>query len=120
MNWLSYHRLSEDRASQAEELSRQQSVDRAAESYRLAAEIEEKALDAINSRKKRTIGVMAVSAASLYLKAHEFLQAKRVAHKWLATELLPSFAVEELKGILQIIHNEEARTKKGLIALPCR
>jgi hypothetical protein len=44
MSWLVHHTLSEEYASQAEELHRQQEFDRAVELYRLAAEKENNAL----------------------------------------------------------------------------
>ncbi|MBW4658377.1 MAG: hypothetical protein KME15_06865 [Drouetiella hepatica Uher 2000/2452] len=114
MSWLVHHTRSEEYASQAEELHRQQDLNRAAGLYRLSAEAEVNALNNLDSSKTRTIGITAVSAASLYFKAQEFLQAKRVAHKWLATELLPPFAVEELEDLLQTIRYEESRAKSGI------
>ncbi|AFY50734.1 hypothetical protein Nos7524_5009 [Nostoc sp. PCC 7524] len=114
MSWLVHHTRSEEYASQAEQMYRQQDLIRAAELYRLAAEAEVNALENLTPDKKRTIGITAVSAASLYYKAQEFLQAKRVAHKWLATEVLPSFAVEELEELLQVIRYQESRAKSGI------
>jgi hypothetical protein len=114
MSWLVHHTQSEGYASQADELCRQHEVDRASELYRLAAAAEVNALRNLDPGKTRTIGITAVSAASLYFKAQEFLQAKRVAHKWLSTELLPPFAVEELEDLLQVIRYEESRMKSGV------
>lgn len=114
MSWLVHHTRSEGYASQAEELYRQQDLDRAAELYRLSAEAEVDALNNLDASKTRSIGITAVSAISLYFKAREFSQAKRVAHKWLATELLPPFAVEALEDLLQAIRYEESRLKSGV------
>lgn len=114
MSWLIHHTRSEEYASQAEELYRQQEVNHAAEFYSLAAEAEVNALENLALNKTRTIGITAVSATSLYYKAHKFLLAKQVAHKWLATELLPPFAIEELEDILQVIRYEEIRAKSGI------
>jgi hypothetical protein len=114
MSWLAHHTRSEEYASQAEDLSRQQETNRAAELYRLAAEAETNALENLAPNKTRTIGITAVSAASLYYKAHEFSQAKQIAHKWLSTDLLPPFAIEEMEEILQIIRYEETRAKSGI------
>jgi hypothetical protein len=114
MSWLVHHTQSEEYASQAEELHRQQDLDRAASFYRLSAEAEVNALNNLDPSKTRTIGITAVSATSLYFKAQEFLQAKRIAHKWLATELLPPFAIEQLEDLLQTIRYEESRAKSGI------
>jgi hypothetical protein len=114
MSWLVHHTQSEEYANKAEELCRQQDLDRAASFYRLSAEAEVTALNNLDPSKTRTIGITAVSATSLYFKAQEFLQAKRVAHKWLATELLPPFAIEQLEDLLQTIRYEESRAKSGI------
>jgi len=114
MSWLAHHTRSEGYASQAEELRRQLESDRAAELYRFAAEAEANALDNLDPSKTRTIGITAVSAVSLYFKAQEFWQARKLAHKWLATDLLPLFAVEELEDLLQVIRFEESRVKSGI------
>jgi len=114
MSWLVHHTRSEGYASQAEELRRQLESDRAAELYRFAAEAEANALDNLDPSKTRTIGITAVSAVSLYFKAQEFWQARKLAHKWLATDLLPLFAVEELEDLLQVIRFEESRVKSGI------
>lgn len=114
MSWLVHHTRSEGYASQAEELYRQHKDDRAAELYRLAAEAEVNALENLDPNKTRTIGITAVSAASLYFKAQEFLLARKTAHKWLATDLLPPFAIEELEEFLQIIRYEESRINSGI------
>lgn len=114
MSWLVHHTRSEEYASQAEEFHRRQETDRAAELYRLAAVAEVDALENLERSKTRTIGITAVSAASLYYKAQEFAQAKRTAHKWLATEFLPPFAVDELEELLQVIRYEEYRAKSGI------
>lgn len=103
MSWLVHHTRSEGYASQAEELRRRHESDRVAELYRLAAEAEANALNKLDPSKTRTLGITAVSAVSLYFKAQEFLQARKLAHKWLATDLLPLFAVEELEDLLQVI-----------------
>ncbi len=114
MSWLVHHTRSEGYASQAEELRRRHERDRAAELYRLAAEAEANALNNINHSKTRTLGITAVSAVSLYFKAQEFWQARKLAHTWLATDLLPPFAVEELEDLLQVIRFEESRVKSGI------
>ncbi|MDG2989935.1 hypothetical protein L3556_03150 [Candidatus Synechococcus calcipolaris G9] len=114
MSWLLHHTRSEEYVSQAEQFSRQREINRAVELYRLAAEAETRALDNLDVSKARTIGITAVSAVSLYYRAKEFALAKRIAHKWLATEFLPSFAIDDLEDLLQVIRYEESRAKSGI------
>jgi hypothetical protein len=114
MSWLIHHTQSEEYASQAEELRRQHGSKHAVELYCLAANAEVNALDHLDFSKTRTIGITAISAVSLYLKAQEFSQARKLAHKWLATDLLPSFAIDELEDLLQVIRFEESRLQSGI------
>lgn len=114
MSWLVHHTRSEEYASQAEQFFRQREINRAAELYRLAAEAETHALNNLDASKTRTIGITAVSAVSLYYKAQEFALAKRIAHKWLANEFLPPFAIDELEDLLQVMRYEESRAKSGI------
>ncbi|MGA7953031.1 MAG: hypothetical protein WCA07_05855 [Gloeobacterales cyanobacterium] len=114
MSWSVHHPRSEGYANQAEELSRRHEGDQPAKLYRLAAEAEVNALNNLDPSKTRTIGITAISAVSLYFKAQEFSQARKIAHKWLATDLLPAFAVEELEDLLQVIRFEESRVNSGI------
>lgn len=114
MSWLKHHTLSEEYASKADDLYRQQEFTNAATFYCLAADEEVKALENLDVSKIRTIGITVVSATALYYKSQEFLQAKRISHKWLATDLLPPFAIDELEELLQVIHYEESRAKSGI------
>ncbi len=114
MSWLIHHTQSEEYVSQAEELNARHDHDRAADFYRLAAEAETYAIESLAPSKTRTISITAVSAVSLYYKAKELAQARRAAHKWLATELLAPFAIDELEDMLQMIRYEESRAKSGI------
>jgi hypothetical protein len=73
-----------------------------------------RALSELDSSKKRTLGITAVSAVSLYFKAKEFEKAELISHEWLASNKLPSFAVEQLQEILQTIWNERVFNKAGV------
>ncbi|MBE9014234.1 hypothetical protein IQ250_29010, partial [Pseudanabaenaceae cyanobacterium LEGE 13415] len=53
--------------------------------YRFAAECEVRALEALDVTKTRTLGVIVVSAVSLWFKAEEFDIAERLAYRWLAS-----------------------------------
>lgn len=114
MNWSTYHLQSEQFASLAQEEARNRSFERAAELYRAAAEQEQYALNCLDEGKVRTKGITAVSAVSLWFKAHEFHRAKTLAYKCLGTDLLPPFAVDQLEELLQIIQSEEAIRKSGV------
>lgn len=114
MSWLEHHNRSEDYARCAEELHRQRDDSQATKFYRLAAEEEIIALENLKDNKTRTIGITAVSATALYFKSQEFLLARKTAHKWLSTDLLPDFAIEELEELLQVIRYEESRINSGI------
>ncbi len=116
MNWLTHHSKSEQYASQAEVAWRQNNLAKAQELYRFAAEEELLALAYLTSHKKRTLGITVVSAASLWFKANELRQAQQVAYQWLATDLLPPFATEQLKFILQTIWAKEMESKNQTVS----
>jgi hypothetical protein len=103
MSWISHHSESEQYAKLAEEALREQNNARATELYRLAAEAEILALEALEPTKTRTIGITAVSATSLLYKAQEFRKAEQLAYQWLITDLLPIFAIRQLQELLQAI-----------------
>lgn len=112
MNWVSYHSQSEHYANLAEETLREQNNARTIELYRLAAEAEILALEANEPTKTRTIGITAVSAASLLYKAQEFRKAEQLAYQWLITDLLPAFAIRQLQELLQAIWSSRELVQK--------
>jgi len=114
MSWPMHHTESERFASAAEVALRQGDPARATDLYRLAAEAESRALDDLDQRKIRTIGITAVSTAVLFYKANDPQRAQRVAHQWLATGLLPPFAETQLHQLLQTIWSEELRRKTNV------
>ena len=106
MSWAIHHSKSEELVSQAEVAFKQGNREKAIVLYRLSAEAEEHALEALDSSKTRTLGITAVSAASLWFKAEELQQAERVACRWIASGLLPTFATIQLQELLQTIWHE--------------
>jgi uncharacterized protein YdaT len=113
MSWLEHHTQSEKYASQAEELLKLQ-TSQAAEFYRLATDAEVQALENLDPAKTRTLGVTVVSAASLYYKAGDLSTAKNIAYKWLAVDVLPEFAKEELHELARDIEQKEVQvSSKG-------
>jgi hypothetical protein len=108
MSWDAFHSESERFAGAAEVAAKQGDSDRAVELYRLAAEAEARALNEVDPKKSRTLGVTAVSAAALYYKAGESESAKEIALRWLDDDAFPSFAGEQLRDILQQIDGSQA------------
>ena len=111
MSWLEHHRESERLASQAQAELGKGNRREAIHLYVRAADAENAALAALDSSKTRTLGISAVSAASLYFKATEFKRAEQVAFQWLGYASLPAFAVEQLKNLLQSIWSEQVRER---------
>jgi hypothetical protein len=114
MSWLIHHSKSEKLASEAAAASKMGDKDRALEYYCMAAKEEELALLSLTKEKMRTIGITAISAASLYFKGENFCKSEKIAHQYLAYEDLPLFAVNQLKTILKTIWSEIDFQKAGV------
>lgn len=114
MSWIMHHSQSEEFASQAEIALRSGNKDRAIELFRMAAEQESFALSYLSLDKVRTLGITAVSAASLWFKAGEFRQVERIIYQWLARDILPEFATLQLQSILQAAWNEQLFRQSGI------
>jgi hypothetical protein len=114
MSWAIHHSQSEELASQAEAALKKGDRDRAIEFYRLSAREEERALDALDPNKTRTLGITVVSAASLWFKANELKQVERVACQWIASDLLPDFAIIQLQEALQTTWRERDFRQSGI------
>jgi hypothetical protein len=109
MSWLDHHATSERLSAEAEVAILRGEVQRANELYRAAATAEEEALQSLDKSKARTVGITAVSAASLYYKAGDLRTAEALAHRFLSDTSLVPFAVDQLRGVLQSIWSEEVR-----------
>jgi hypothetical protein len=92
--------------------------DEAIQLYRVAAEGEERALETIEPDKLRTLGITAVSAASLWYMAQEYARAQQLAHSLLAGGRLPPFAAAQLRDLLQEVWGAEIRQAAGVKFLP--
>lgn len=114
MSWSDLHSRCELLAGEAELAFRHGDFAQAEDLYSQAAELEEKALDYIDKSKQRTIGISSISATALWYKSGKYARAQQLAYRCLSTGLLPEFANEELKSLLQTIWNEEVRKKTGL------
>ena len=118
MIWSNYHTQSEQLASQAEIYKNNGEMQSAQEAYKKAAELEEKAIEVLESNKPRTFGITAVSAISLYYKSREFSFAEQLAYQYMAKQNIPKFAVDQIRSLLQAIWNEVEMAKAGLTFLP--
>jgi hypothetical protein len=114
MSWNKYHLQSERYAAEAEALKLNGNSEQAKLLYEKAAIEEFRALDYLDESKKRTLGVTAVSAVSLLYKSSKVVDAEREAHRCLAIQALPDFAMSELRAILQTIWNEAEMKKTGI------
>ena len=85
MPWLTHHKASEELAAEAESQRRQGDLDAAKKLYSQAGREEASALRALDPAKRRTLGILAVSATSLHYKAREFDLAERLAAHYLAS-----------------------------------
>lgn len=112
MTWLKYHSKSEEYASQAEVAFRRGDLSLSTKYYQLAAKEEEIALSKLDPSKKRTLGITAVSAASLWFKGGDFKKTESTVYKCLSSYSLPPFAIAQLRTILKTIWDEESWINK--------
>lgn len=99
MSWNLYHTESERLAGEAEALRLRGDHSSAAEAYRRAAQLEERALEALDPSKSRTRGITAVSALSLWDKAGRAEEVHRLASSsW--PSRLPHFAQAQAREFL--------------------
>lgn len=118
MTWLQFHAQSEQLATEAELATGRNETARARELYQRAAEAEYAALLALGPSKIRTLGITAVSAASLWFKAADLDRSERVACLLLSRDDLPDFAAVQLRGLVQSIWTEQSKQKSDLPFLP--
>ncbi len=100
MSWIEHHENSERLASQAQVTAREGRRDDALALYARAADAEDRALADLDPSKTRTLGLSAVSAASLHYKANRLGRAEAVALRWLEFKELPTFAKVQLESLL--------------------
>lgn len=118
MSWVEPHSESERLAAEAEAAVRGGNISLARSLYAQAAEAEEAALGALDRTKIRTLGISAVSAASLRYKAGQHHLAELAAYNWLASGTLPDFALVQLKDLLETVWSESAREDAGVRFAP--
>lgn len=118
MTWLAPHQQSEALATQASMLSRAGDATGAQRLYLDAAVAEQAALQQLDASAPRTVGIIAISAASLWFKAREFAQAERSVLASLSLPFIPQFAKSDLRTILQAVWTEEAKAGTSVGFLP--
>jgi hypothetical protein len=105
MSWSEAHSTSERLAEAAHAELRNGNASAAQKLFAEAAQAETEALEALGSSKPRTYGITAVSAASLWFKAGEVLEAARIAEEASAAPNLPEFAAGQLRELRDTIRN---------------
>lgn len=90
----------------------------AAELFRRAAESEVSAFDHIESDKPRTLGIIGVSAAALWLRAGDPLLAEQFSLRALNHPSIPDFARFQLRQILQDAWLEQEKARSEVSFLP--
>jgi hypothetical protein len=118
MTWIEHHEASERLAAEAELAKLRGDQFQAGTLYDKAAQAEHRALSDLDHSKRRTLGITAVSVASLYLKAGKIKQAEAVALDCLRLHDLPEFAVAELRLIIQGVWTEAVRARAGQHFVP--
>lgn len=118
MTWAEFHQRSEELASQAV-LARQAGMfDEAVVLYAQAAASEEQALQQVDAGKARTRGITAVSAVSLWFKAHEYRRAEQLAFSVMSSGDLPEFAYSDLRTLVQAVWTEGSKRQANVSFLP--
>jgi hypothetical protein len=86
--------------------------------YKEGAEAEVKALEALDPSKRRTLGITAVSTVSLMFETDEMLAAEKLAFRWLGAQSVPTFAIEQLRELLQSLWTTQSMRNAGVSFLP--
>jgi hypothetical protein len=118
MTWLEAHTRSEELASAAEIAERTRRFPDAILLYHAAAQEEDKALSLVDEKKSRTVGILAVSAAALYIKARCFQEAERTALRGLNRPSVREPHRFQLRQLLQDAWIEQDKSASETKFLP--
>lgn len=118
MSWSQWHAESERLASEAEFEARRKDITAARVLYGKAADAENQALLEVDHNKSRTLGITAVSAASLWFKARAFKKAAQLCYLMLSRGDMPDFAATQLQSLIQAIWIEESKQEADVAFLP--
>lgn len=94
--WASLHQQSTTLAVEAQAVFHD-FPERGRRLYALAAILETDAIALLDLTKKRTIGIISISAVSLWIKAGESVRAQELSRQILGQHNLPDFAIEKLR-----------------------
>jgi hypothetical protein len=100
------HANSERLASEAQLALRAGERQRAWSLYARAGALEGSALDSVPPEKQRTRGILAVSSASLFYKAREWVAAERIIFRCLADTAFPRKFAKDLRDLLEVVWDE--------------
>ena len=115
------HHQAQDVADRADAAFSAGDIQRAEQLYSEAAVLEEETLRAIPLEKRRTVGILGVSAASLWYRASRYSEAERVARQILREPDLPAAAREQIDEILAAIPIAGSLAAGGaILSLPPR
>lgn len=103
MSWYHYHNESQQFASTAEVFAHRGDMLRAKQLYGRAAQAEALALGELGNEKRRTIGITAVSAVALHMKADLWDDAQILAYRCLGSGRLPAFAWQQIEDLVDAI-----------------
>jgi hypothetical protein len=118
INWFDAHAESERLSAEAESAMRAGNRADALRHFALAAQAEEQAFRLVDADKPRTLGIMAVSAAALYLKAGMFADTERVAAHAMTRNSLPVYARKQLRLLMQDSWIEQEKAASTIKFLP--
>lgn len=112
MSWLQWHEMSEQLASDAEQL-RGVKPRTARALYASAAIAERQALGETSADQARTRAATVVSAAALWYKAGDYGQAEALVRAQLELQALPESSTIALRALLRAVHREHTGTAGG-------
>ncbi len=118
MTWLQAHTRSEELASAAEVAERSGRYVVAISLYHAAAQSEDQALSFVDDAKSRTVGILAVSAAALYIRARQFQEAERAALRGLNRPTVSASHRFQLRQLLQDAWIEQDKKASDTKFLP--
>jgi hypothetical protein len=118
INWLDAHAESERLSARADRAMRAGDRGDALRHFALAAQAEEQGFRLVEADKPRTVGIMAVSAAALYLKAGLFADAERVAAEAMTRNSLQSYYRKQLRLLMQDSWIEQEKAASTIKFLP--
>jgi hypothetical protein len=117
MTWVDWHKKSEALAAEAHAAHRRGDASKARSLFADAANAEVAAVNDLEPGKPRTLGITAVSAVSLMMKAELLDEAEALALGWL-TRALPTFAGDQLRQLVQSIWTTRSMRSAGVSFLP--